>query len=207
MTMLHALVLATLLMAQHAATSFVLQPQQQQAAVRTNKNARAASRRFNTSPHVLQPTARLTTVQLRMAGEGENEVNTQEPSSSSVEEEKNEKQQEQEVVAKVEDPELVKLKEEIHTLELTLKSRRQQVQTMQDRAEHYSKAGYARKVAEMENMRRDRSVRCLIVLLVFIRYHCLLFEKSNHITDMLVGIEYHHSCILIHSLLYIPMNR
>jgi hypothetical protein len=156
---LHVLVLAALLVA--AATSFVLQPTLQW----KNENAAAAAasattRRLplvastTTSLHFWQHPTRLTAVLLKMAADGENEVKTQVEPSSSAEEEEEEEEQKVE-----EDPELVKLKDEIKTLELTLKTRRQQAQTMQDRADHYSKAGYARKVAEMENMRRDRSVR------------------------------------------------
>jgi len=57
-----------------------------------------------------------------------------------------------------EDPEVKAIKEEIAELEKTLKEKKSQIQYLQDSAERYSKAGYARKVAEMENMRRTRSV-------------------------------------------------
>jgi hypothetical protein len=57
-----------------------------------------------------------------------------------------------------EDPELVALKEEIAQLESTLKNKKTTLSYTQDQVEEYSKAGYARKVAEMENMRRVRSV-------------------------------------------------
>jgi hypothetical protein len=57
-----------------------------------------------------------------------------------------------------EDPELVALKEEIATLERDLKSKQSTLAYSQDQVEEYSKSGYARKVAEMENMRRVRSV-------------------------------------------------
>ena len=57
-----------------------------------------------------------------------------------------------------EDPEVVRIKEEIANLESALKSKRLAVADMSDRADEMSKAGYARKVAEMENMRRARSV-------------------------------------------------
>ena len=57
-----------------------------------------------------------------------------------------------------EDPELRTLKEEIAELESTLKSKRTTLAYTNDAVEEYSKAGYARKVAEMENMRRIRSV-------------------------------------------------
>ena len=71
----------------------------------------------------------------------------------SVEEEEEEPQEEPQ-----EDPELVALKEEIASLESALKAKRTEVSKMQDLADDYSQAGYARKVAEMENMRRARSV-------------------------------------------------
>ena len=57
-----------------------------------------------------------------------------------------------------EDPEVAALKKEIAELETQLKSKRSTLQYTQDQAEEYTKAGYARKVAEMENMRRIRSV-------------------------------------------------
>lgn len=57
-----------------------------------------------------------------------------------------------------EDPELVALKEEIAELEKQVKEKRRQANDVADRAEEYTKTGYARKVAEMENMRRARSV-------------------------------------------------
>lgn len=58
-----------------------------------------------------------------------------------------------------EDPELTALKEEIAKLEADLKKARRKVADTSDRVEDFSKPGYARKVAEMENMRRARSVR------------------------------------------------
>jgi hypothetical protein len=57
-----------------------------------------------------------------------------------------------------EDPELVALKEEISTMEKTLKERRVQVALTADTADEFSSAGYARKVAEMEMMRRNKRV-------------------------------------------------
>jgi vancomycin resistance protein YoaR len=57
-----------------------------------------------------------------------------------------------------EDIELTALKEEIKQLESTLKSKRTNLSYTQESAEEYTKSGYARKVAEMENMRRLRSV-------------------------------------------------
>lgn len=57
-----------------------------------------------------------------------------------------------------EDPEVVAIKEEIAKLESTLKEKRRELAYVSDKAEDFSKSGYARKVAEMENMRRARSV-------------------------------------------------
>lgn len=51
------------------------------------------------------------------------------------------------------------LKQEIAALEAELKATRRQVADVSDRADEYTKSGYARAVAEMENMRRARSVR------------------------------------------------
>lgn len=57
-----------------------------------------------------------------------------------------------------EDPELVALKEEIAAMEKMLKERRVQVAQTADAADEFSGAGYARKVAEMEMMRRTKRV-------------------------------------------------
>ena len=57
-----------------------------------------------------------------------------------------------------EDPELVALKEEISAMEKTLKERRVQVALTADTADEFSSGGYARKVAEMEQMRKNKRV-------------------------------------------------
>jgi len=56
-----------------------------------------------------------------------------------------------------EDPEVTTLKQEIAKLEAELKSKKSSLSFVLDQVEEYSKAGYARAVAEMENMRRVRS--------------------------------------------------
>lgn len=66
---------------------------------------------------------------------------------------------EPDAVPKVEDPAITALKEEIAKLELDVRSSRRQLANINDEAEEFTKSGYARKVAEMENMRRARSVR------------------------------------------------
>ena len=63
------------------------------------------------------------------------------------------------IVPPVEDPEVIAMKEEITKMEQDIKSARRQLADINDQAEEYTKTGYARKVAEMENMRRARSVR------------------------------------------------
>lgn len=77
------------------------------------------------------------------------------PETAAPEEEEEPPQQE-------ENPELTALKQEIEQLETTLKEKRRQVRYVQDQVEEYTQAGYARKVAEMENMRRARSVSILL---------------------------------------------
>jgi len=84
-----------------------------------------------------------------------NEAAAEESSSLEADAEQDEEEAEEE---EQEDPELVALKEEIAQLESSLKEKRRQVANTNDRAEDFSKAGYARKVAEMENMRRARSM-------------------------------------------------
>ena len=64
-----------------------------------------------------------------------------------------------------EDPEMVALKAEIAKLEADVKVARRKAADTSDRAEEYTKTGYARKVAEMENMRRARSVRTFEMVL------------------------------------------
>jgi hypothetical protein len=58
------------------------------------------------------------------------------------------------------------LKQEIAALEENVKQTRHRVRATADQADDYTKSGYARKVAEMENMRRARSVSCIMCLCV-----------------------------------------
>lgn len=55
--------------------------------------------------------------------------------------------------------EMIGLKAEIAELEATLKMARSKLASTADRADDFSKAGYARKVAELEDMRRVSQVR------------------------------------------------
>ena len=61
-----------------------------------------------------------------------------------------------------EDPEVTALKAEIGALEAELKILRGTLSHTEEVADEYSKTGYARKVAEMENVRRARKVRMIL---------------------------------------------
>ncbi|CAJ1955349.1 unnamed protein product [Cylindrotheca closterium] len=64
---------------------------------------------------------------------------------------------EEPVEAVPEDPEVTALKQEIANLESDLKAKQSTLSYTQNQVDEYSKGGYARKVAEMETMRRARS--------------------------------------------------
>jgi len=64
-----------------------------------------------------------------------------------------------------EDPELTALKQEIANLESELKAKQSTLSYTQSQVDEYSKGGYARKVAEMETMRRVRSVSSAVAVL------------------------------------------
>jgi molecular chaperone GrpE (heat shock protein) len=78
------------------------------------------------------------------------------------------------VSTSVENPEVTAIKEEIAKLEEQLKQKHREIITVKDLAEEYSKVGYARKVAEMENMRRFRSVsdslECVKNMILVVRF-------------------------------------
>jgi molecular chaperone GrpE (heat shock protein) len=58
---------------------------------------------------------------------------------------------------KPEDPQVTALKGEIEVLERELKARKRELASLRDSLDTLSRDGYARRVAEMENMRRARS--------------------------------------------------
>jgi molecular chaperone GrpE (heat shock protein) len=60
--------------------------------------------------------------------------------------------------APAENLEVTALKEEIAKLEATLAEEKSKLEAALEECEEYSKTGYARKVADMENMKRVRSV-------------------------------------------------
>jgi hypothetical protein len=92
-----------------------------------------------------------------------------------------------------EDPEIVTIKEEISKLEMDIKNARRQLADLNDRADDYTKTGYARKVAEMENMRRARSVCCCYIVRCFFVVVMLLLMKSRSTHRSLVLIINKHN--------------
>jgi molecular chaperone GrpE (heat shock protein) len=70
-----------------------------------------------------------------------------------------ESDQNEKPAATQEELDVAALKAEIAEYEKTLAAKKSALQYTLDQCEEYSKTGYARKVAEMENMRRVRSVR------------------------------------------------
>jgi hypothetical protein len=63
--------------------------------------------------------------------------------------------------------EVAALKAEISDLETTLKTLRSSLAWTTDKADDFSKAGYARKVAELESMRRSSQVRTYTTCLCY----------------------------------------
>mmetsp|Transcript_28277 Transcript_28277/g.37704 ORF Transcript_28277/g.37704 Transcript_28277/m.37704 type:complete len:109 (-) Transcript_28277:278-604(-) len=72
---------------------------------------------------------------------------------------------EEEEEEKKEDPEVTALKDEIASLEKKLSEKRLEKNTLDRLIDNYSEGGYARKVAEMENVRKMRSVSLSFLLL------------------------------------------
>lgn len=107
-------------------------------------------------------------------GEPVNNTEDQEVEEGFVADGAEEQQAEEEEQPAEEDPELVALKEEIAKLEADLKEKRRQVEYTSDQADEYSQAGYARKVAEMENMRRARSVSRFCLFHYLLHGQCII---------------------------------
>jgi hypothetical protein len=123
----------------------------------------ASSPVFGLVSHLSGSSSRRPTVARWMAEE--DEVDTEAPAAEFVEEAVVETEEpmaeaaeEMEEEEQPEDPEVVAIKEEIARLETSLKDKRRAVSATLDKADDYTKPGYARKIAEMENMRRARSV-------------------------------------------------
>ena len=89
-------------------------------------------------------------------------------------------EEEEQVEEPPEDPEVTALKEEIAQLEKTLKDKNRDLNSIESMVEKYSKEGYARKVAELDQLRKMRRVRYttttttfLLVLLACVLNHLL----------------------------------
>merc|ERR1712124_20281 len=93
----------------------------------------------------------LSSTMLLMAGE---ETSSEDGGDDSSEDPGNPEEQKEEPA---EDPEVTALKEKIAELESTFKEKKSTLQYTLEQCEEFSKSGYARKVANMENMRRVRS--------------------------------------------------
>mmetsp|Transcript_41060 Transcript_41060/g.118045 ORF Transcript_41060/g.118045 Transcript_41060/m.118045 type:complete len:256 (+) Transcript_41060:125-892(+) len=114
---------------------------------------------FCTLQFLSQPTVALVPVTMRHSSVRSQRLPTtrfmqEEEADSSYD---GEDEPESENEAPQEDPEVSALKQEIADLESELKAKKTTLSYSLDQVEEYSKAGYARAVAEMENMRRVRS--------------------------------------------------
>mmetsp|Transcript_30171 Transcript_30171/g.64688 ORF Transcript_30171/g.64688 Transcript_30171/m.64688 type:complete len:278 (+) Transcript_30171:193-1026(+) len=94
----------------------------------------------------LQPAPRTTGSTLHMAEEDEASEGTEGTDDEGEDEE-----------GPPEDPEVTALKESIAELEAALADKKSKLQYELEQCDDYSKGGYARKVADMENMKRVRS--------------------------------------------------
>jgi hypothetical protein len=64
------------------------------------------------------------------------------------------------------DPIVVELQEQIKNIEAQIKGKKSMLERIQDDLEKYSKTGYARQVAQMEDMKRIRLVRNIIYVFI-----------------------------------------
>ena len=126
----------------------------------TNKNHRPQIMQLHHGCSAVATTA--TTTTLLMSEEDQQQEEEQETTTSSSEDstddEKEEEEEEEEEKKPEESPEVTDLKEKIAKLESTVAEKKSSLQYNLEQIEEYSKSGYARKVAEMENMKRVRSV-------------------------------------------------
>jgi flagellar motility protein MotE (MotC chaperone) len=119
-----------------------------------NKNHRQQIMQLH---HGCSATTPTTSTTLLMSEEDQQQEEEEETTTSSSDDSKDDEKEEEE--KKPEDsPEVKDLKEKIAKLESTLAEKKSSLQYNLEQVEEYSKSGYARKVAEMENMKRVRSV-------------------------------------------------
>lgn len=112
--------------------------------------------RATTSMATFSTTSTTSSTMLSMAEDDE-------ASAAAEGEEISDAEEEQEEQGPPQDPEVTALKESIAKLESTLADKKSKLQYELEQCEEYSKSGYARKVADMENMKRVRSVSIIIV--------------------------------------------
>lgn len=105
---------------------------------------------LSTSSSSLTWSPTLTTTTFLQMSEAEN-TEQQAALEENVAESEKEKTEEPKV-----DPVVTELKETISKLELSLKSKRSELNNLKDMADRYSQSGYARQVAQVENNKRMR---------------------------------------------------
>ncbi len=88
--------------------------------------------------------------------EAQSEVVSEESEASANDDESS--TEEESTTEPEEDPEITAMKNEIAQLESSLKQKNRDLNNLERLAEDYTKAGYARKVAEMESFRRRQSL-------------------------------------------------
>lgn len=136
--------------------------------------------------HQLYDESTRSSMILRMSEQPEENVDTEARADAAQEEAPEEEEP-------PEDPEVVAVKDEIAQLESTLKEKRRELAYISDKAEEYSKSGYARKVAEMENMRRARSVSVLSILSCWTRYFLSCLTVGCFTLDTMTDAFHHYS--------------
>lgn len=112
---------------------------------------------------VIQPAANKlvvgpTTQENKFALFAEQQEESTTTDASTGSEETAEETTEEEEETPPEDPAVTALKEEIANLESELKAKQSNLNSVQENAERYTEAGYARRVAQMEDMKRIRLV-------------------------------------------------
>lgn len=108
------------------------------------------------APFSVSPANVLSSASSLRAEAGESEGEAAEASAASPEGGEEGQQGEGGEEEPKEDPEVTAIKEEIAALEAKIKSRRNDLASIIDSVEKYSKAGYARKVAEMDQIGKMR---------------------------------------------------
>ena len=97
-------------------------------------------------PAVIRPT-----ISLFAEGEEAAEANEEEVTAEVTEDEPNAEEAEEE------DPEITAIKKEIAELENTVKNKNRELDTIEKLGEQYTQGGYARKVAEMEQNKKNKA--------------------------------------------------